>query len=122
MEALGESKAQTVLQRSTPWRGPVTGNARLMASCHFDMIGEEHPQVIAIDFAMLDDRTVADVLSIYQVELKSSVIRRLATLVDTISDLALQQLEKYVRNRFSESTLISSAQLGGSKSCSEDNG
>ena len=76
------------------------------------MIGEEHPQVIATILAMLDDRTAADVLSYLSVELKSSVIRRLATL-DTISDSALQQLEKVMQNRFSESTSISSAQLGG---------
>jgi len=77
-----------------------------------DMIGEEHPQVIATILAMLDDRTAADVLSYLPVDLKSSVIRRLATL-DTISDSALQQLEKVMQNRFSESTSISSAQLGG---------
>ena len=64
-----------------------------------DMIGEEHPQVIATILAMLDDRTAADVLSYLSVELKSSVIRRLATL-DTISDSALQQLEKVMQNRF----------------------
>ena len=77
-----------------------------------DMIGEEHPQVIATILAMLDDRTAADVLSYLSVDLKSSVIRRLATL-GTISDSALQQLEKVMQNRFSESTSISSAQLGG---------
>ena len=114
MEALGESKAQTVLAKVDPmarssglemldWMAP-----RAIA----DMIGEEHPQVIATILAMLDDRTAADVLSYLSVELKSSVIRRLATL-DTISDSALQQLEKVMQNRFSESTSISSAQLGG---------
>ncbi len=114
MEALGESKAQTVLAKVDPmarssglemldWMAP-----RAIA----DMIGEEHPQVIATILAMLDDRTAADVLSYLSVDLKSSVIRRLATL-DTISDSALQQLEKVMQNRFSESTSISSAQLGG---------
>ena len=114
MEALGESKAQTVLAKVDPmarssglemldWMAP-----RAIA----DMIGEEHPQVIATILAMLDDRTAADVLSYLPVDLKSSVIRRLATL-DTISDSALQQLEKVMQNRFSESTSISSAQLGG---------
>ena len=114
MEALGESKAQTVLAKVDPmarssglemldWMAP-----RAIA----DMVGEEHPQVIATILAMLDDRTAADVLSYLSVDLKSSVIRRLATL-DTISDSALQQLEKVMQNRFSESTSISSAQLGG---------
>ena len=61
---------------------------------------------------MVDERTASDVLSYLPNELKSSVIRRLATL-DTISDSALNQLERVMQTRFSESTSISAAQLGG---------
>jgi len=77
-----------------------------------DMVGSEHPQVVAIILAMLDDRTASDVLSYLNVDLKASVISRLATL-DTISDSALNQLEKVMQARFSESTSISAAQMGG---------
>jgi len=114
MEAVGESKAATVLAKVDPtarssglemldWMAP-----RAIA----DMVGSEHPQVISIILAMLDERTASDVLSYLPVDLKASVIRRLATL-DTISDSALNQLEKVMQSRFSESTSISAAQLGG---------
>jgi flagellar motor switch protein FliG len=76
------------------------------------MVGSEHPQVVAIILAMLDERTASDVLSYLNVDLKASVISRLATL-DTISDSALNQLEKVMQARFSESTSISAAQMGG---------
>jgi len=77
-----------------------------------DMVGTEHPQVISIILAMLDERTASDVLSYLNNDLKASVISRLATL-DTISESALSQLEKVMQTRFSESTSISAAQLGG---------
>ena len=58
-----------------------------------DMVGDEHPQVIATILAMLDERTAADVLSYLSNEIKPLWWGRLATL-DTISDSALHQLEK----------------------------
>jgi len=114
LQAVGESKAATVLAKVDPtarssglemldWMAP-----RAIA----DMVGGEHPQVIAIILAMLDERTATDVLSYLPTDLKTSVIRRLATL-DTISESALAQLEKVMQSKFSESTSISSAQLGG---------
>ena len=114
MEAVGESKAATVLAKVDPtarssglemldWMPP-----RAIA----DMVGDEHPQVIATILAMLDERTAADVLSYLSNENKASVVGRLATL-DTISDSALHQLEEVMQTRFSESTSISAAQLGG---------
>lgn len=114
LESVGESKAATVLAKVDPtarssglemldWMAP-----RAIA----DMVGSEHPQVIAIILAMLEERTASDVLSYLNVDLKASVIGRLATL-DTISDSALGQLERVMQSRFSESTSISSAQLGG---------
>ncbi len=114
LESVGESKAATVLAKVDPaarssglemldWMAP-----RAIA----DMVGAEHPQVIAIILAMLDERTASDVLSYLHVDLKSTVIGRLATL-DTITDSALSQLEKVMQARFSESTSISAAQLGG---------
>ena len=113
-ESVGESKAATVLAKVDPtarssglemldWMAP-----RAIA----DMVAAEHPQVISIILAMVDERTASDVLSYLPNELKSSVIRRLATL-DTISDSALNQLERVMQTRFSESTSISAAQLGG---------
>ena len=113
-ESVGESKAATVLAKVDPtarssglemldWMAP-----RAIA----DMVAAEHPQVISIILAMVDERTASDVLSYLPPELKASVIRRLATL-DTISDSALSQLEKVMQTRFSESTSISAAQLGG---------
>ena len=114
LESVGESKAATVLAKVDPtarssglemldWMAP-----RAIA----DMVGAEHPQVISIILAMLDERTASDVLSYLHVDLKATVIGRLATL-DTISDSALSQLEKVMQARFSESTSISAAQLGG---------
>ncbi len=114
LESVGESKAATVLSKVDPaarssglemldWMAP-----RAIS----DMVREEHPQVISIILAMLDEPTASDVLSYLPVDLKASVIGRLATL-DTISDSALNQLESVMQARFSESTSISAAQLGG---------
>ncbi len=114
LDSVGESKAATVLAKVDPaarssglemldWMAP-----RAIA----DMVGTEHPQVISIILAMLDERTASDVLSYLNNDLKASVISRLATL-DTISESALSQLEKVMQTRFSESTSISAAQLGG---------
>jgi len=114
LEAVGESKAATVLSKVDPaarssglemldWMAP-----RAIA----DMVGDEHPQIIATILAMLEERIAADVLSFLSVELRAGVVGRLATL-DTISDAALSQLERVMQTKFSESTSISASQLGG---------
>ena len=114
--ALGPERASSVLSRILPsssskgleilsWMTP-------RSIC--DMVGEEHPQVIAIILSVLEDETAADVLTFLPPAIRPEVIRRVA-LLDTVQPNAMAELESVMAKQFAQSTTTSSAAVGGVK-------
>jgi flagellar motor switch protein FliG len=79
-----------------------------------DMVGNEHPQVIAIILSVLEDETAADVLTFLPPAIRPEVIRRVA-LLDTVQPNAMAELESVMAKQFAQSTTTSSAAVGGVK-------
>ena len=104
--ALGPERASSVLSRILPsssskgleilsWMTP-------RAIC--DMVGDEHPQVIAIILSVLEDETAADVLTFPSGD-SPEVIRRVA-LLDTVQPNAMAELESVMAKQFAQSTTL----------------
>jgi flagellar motor switch protein FliG len=118
--ALGPDRASSVLSRILPsssskgleilaWMTP-------RAIC--DMVGDEHPQVIAIILSVLEDETAADVLTFLPAEIRPEVVRRVANL-DTVQPNAMAELELVMAKQFAHSTTTSSAAVGGVKAAAK---
>ncbi len=118
--ALGPERAASVLSRILPsstskgleilsWMTP-------RAIC--DMVGTEHPQVIAIILSVLEDETAADVLTFLPAMIRPEVIRRVA-LLDTVQPNAMAELESVMAKQFAMSTTASSAAVGGVKAAAK---
>lgn len=114
--ALGPERASSVMSRILPsssskgleilsWMTP-------RSIC--DMVGDEHPQVIAIILSVLEDETAADVLTFLPPAIRPEVIRRVA-LLDTVQPNAMAELESVMAKQFAQSTTTSSAAVGGVK-------
>jgi flagellar motor switch protein FliG len=112
--ALGDDKANSVLNRIMPGQG-TKGldilswmDARGIA----DMIRTEHPQVIAIILSLLDGVVAAEVLIFLPAEVRPEVIQRVATL-DTVQPAAMAELESIMKQQFSKSASQQSSSFGG---------
>ena len=118
--ALGPERASSVLSRILPsssskgleilaWMTP-------RAIC--DMVGEEHPQVIAIILSVLESETAADVLAFLPEGVRAQVVQRVAML-DTVQPNAMAELESVMSKQFAQSTSASSAAVGGVKAAAQ---
>lgn len=101
VQALGEDKARGVLSKVLPGRAYTRGiealkwmDARAVAG----LIGDEHPQIVAIVLASLDEEQAAAVLRELDVELRSEVIMRVASL-EMIDPTAMEELDKVLEKQ-----------------------
>lgn len=101
VQALGEEKAQGVLAKVLPGRAKTRGiealkwmDARAVAT----LIGEEHPQIIAIVLASLDEEQAAAVLAELPVGMRSSIMMRVAKL-EMIDPSAMEELDKVLEKQ-----------------------
>jgi flagellar motor switch protein FliG len=115
--ALGEDKASGLLDRILVNRGSKSIEAlkwmdgRTIA----EMIGGEHPQIIAIVLAHLDAGHASEVLANLPVALRGDVVMRIATL-DGVQPGALLELDQIMERQVSGAgTRGKSASLGGVK-------
>ena len=95
-KALGEEKAATVLGRIMPGGVSSKGLEMLQwmdARSIGEMIGGEHPQVIAIVMSVLEYDVAADVLNYLPEKIRPEIVKRVANL-ETIHPNAMAQLEK----------------------------
>ena len=115
--ALGPEKSASVLSRILPsasskgleilaWMTPLN---------IYEMIGDEHPQVIAIILSVLEEDTAVEVLEFLPKEMRAEVVRRVA-LLDTVQPGAISELENVVQRQL-ETNLESQAAplVGGAK-------
>ncbi|MEY3338278.1 MAG: Flagellar motor switch protein FliG [Pseudomonadota bacterium] len=114
--AIGEDKASSVLSRIMP----ASANRGLEVLQWMDarsiseMIGSEHPQIIAIVLSFLDYDVAADVIRFLPDTLRPEVLSRVATL-ETIQPTAMQELEVIMRKQFSSNSSLKSSSVGGVK-------
>ena len=85
----------------------------------FEMIGDEHPQVIAIIMSVLEEDTAAELLALLPSEMRTEVMRRVA-LLDTVQPSAMSELEDVVQRQLQSSVLSSRTDRGRRTRCGED--
>jgi len=117
VNALGEERAGALVDRillgrsakgmeTLKWMEP-----RAIA----EMIGQEHPQIIAIVLAHLDPDQAAEVLAGLPPRVRPDVVMRIATL-DGVQPHALNELDEVMERQFSgNGGKFKSARLGGHK-------
>jgi flagellar motor switch protein FliG len=101
VQALGEEKARSVLSKVLPGKAKNRGIEALKwmdAGAVADLIGEEHPQIIAIVLASLDEEQAAAVLKCLPAELQSDVMLRVARL-EVIDPAAMEELDKVLEKQ-----------------------
>ena len=112
--ALGEDKANSVLNRIMPGQG--TKGLEILswmdARGIADMIRGEHPQVVAIILSLLEANVAADVLSFMPPEIRPEVVQRIASL-DTVQPSAMIELEGIMKQQFSKAASAQSSSFGG---------
>jgi flagellar motor switch protein FliG len=112
--ALGEDRASSVLARITPsesnqgievlqWM-----DARAIA----ELVGAEHPQIIAAVLSYLAPELAADVLEQLAEAVQPDVILRIATL-EAIPPEAVVELERVLQKQFQASTSMRASMVGG---------
>lgn len=117
VNALGESKAGSLIDRillghsskgleSLKWM-----ESRAIA----ELVGQEHPQIIALVLAHLEPGQAAEVVGYLPERTRSDVLMRIATL-DGVQPEALHELDEIMERQFSgNSTKLKSATVGGLK-------
>lgn len=116
VKALGEERAGSIIDRillgssasgleQLKWMDP-----RAIA----EVIRLEHPQIISVVLAYLDNDVAAQVLSLLPERARVEIILRIASL-DTIHPSALQELNEIVERQFMDNVNIKSSNVGGIK-------
>ena len=116
VSALGESKATKVIDRIL-----LGGNTKGLETLKWmdsravaELIRNEHPQIIAIVLAYLDNDQAGDVLGQLPDITRVDVIMRIAS-IDGIMPTALQELNGIMEKHFEGQSNIKSASVGGIK-------
>ena len=114
--ALGEDKANSVLNRIMPGQG--TKGLDILSWMDprsiAEMIRTEHPQVIAIILSILDTNVAADVLVYLPPDVRPEAIQRVAAM-DTVQPSAMAELEQIMKQQFAKSSSSKSSSFGGIK-------
>ncbi len=76
------------------------------------MLKDEHPQIIAITLAHLDQEQAAKVLKYFPDQIQESIVLRVAKM-KTIPQSAMRQLEAVLKNKLSISTRLKSHNIDG---------
>jgi flagellar motor switch protein FliG len=101
VQALGEEKARTMLAKVMPGKAKTRGIEALKwmdARSVVNLIGEEHPQIIAIVMASLDGEQAAAVLRELPSDLRADVMMRVARL-EMIDPHAMEELDKVLEKQ-----------------------
>ena len=79
-----------------------------------DIIQDEHPQIIAIVLAYLDNTQAAEVIEKLPVEMRSDIVMRVARLTD-IQQSALAEIENLIANKSANTSRGATRKVGGDK-------
>jgi flagellar motor switch protein FliG len=115
--ALGETKAGSLIDRILLGRSSkgLESLKWMEGRAIAEMIGQEHPQIIALVLAHLEHDQAAEVLGYLPTRTRSDAIMRIATL-DGVQPHALNELDEIMERQFSGNTnKLKSASVGGVK-------
>jgi len=116
VRAVGEDKARGLMDRIL-LGGATNGldNLKWMDPRGIaDMVRDEHPQIIAIVLAYLDNDQAATVLSLLPDDLRADLLLRIATL-DTVQPAALTELNRILEKQVSGTSTAQPSSVGGPK-------
>src|ERR1700754_2409872 len=102
VNALGETKAGSLIDRILLGRSSkgLESLKWMESRAIAEMIGQEHPQIIALVLAHLEPDQAAEVLAYLQLRVRSDVVMRIATL-DGVQPHALDELDEIMEREFS---------------------
>ncbi len=106
VQALGEAKARSVLAKVMPGQADSTGiDALKWMDSHAvaDLIGDEHPQIIAIVLASLDNDHAAQVLAELSEESRVDAMNRVARL-ESIDPSAMEELDRVLEKQLGKAS------------------
>lgn len=114
--AFGEAKASTLLDRifAEGASKSLEGLAWMSTSSVYEMVRNEHPQIIAIVLAYLEPGRAAEVLELLPENLRGDIVFRIAML-DDVQQSALKELEVMVDQQSQGSVTSKSEHIGGEK-------
>jgi flagellar motor switch protein FliG len=117
VSSLGKQRAELLLDRITSGLEPGAGIEHLKwldPKSVARLIGEEHPQVIAILLANLDPDQAGVVCALLPQELRTEILIRVATL-DEVPQSALNELGDVIEKRAAQSSSSPQRKLGGAR-------
>ena len=122
--SVGKQRADMFLQRiqqGTGAAGPGNGIDALKwmePKVVAQIIGGEHPQIIAIVLAQLDSEQAGDVIELLPEQLRSDVLMRVATL-DEIPQSALTELDQLVERQSGVAPPAPMRRIGGARTAAD---
>lgn len=121
VNALGENKAGGLIDRILLGRSSkgLESLKWMESRAIAEMIGQEHPQIIALVMAHLEADQAAEVIGYLPARTRSDVVMRIATL-DGVQPHALNELDEIMERQFSgNSSKLKSATVGGLKAAAD---
>ncbi len=117
VNALGENKAGGLIDRILLGRSSkgLESLKWMEGRAIAEMIGQEHPQIIALVLAHLEPDQAAEVIGFLPLRVRSDAVMRIATL-DGVQPHALNELDEIMERQFSGNTnKLKTASVGGLK-------
>jgi flagellar motor switch protein FliG len=113
-DAFGADRAQSVLARINPLslERPIELLDWMDAQSIYEVISDEHPQIVALVIACLDAGRGSAVLNMLDEADQPDILRRIATL-GSVTPEALKDLEQVLQRKFKASSTSSASQIGG---------
>jgi len=121
VSALGETKAGSLIDRILLGRSTkgLESLKWMESRAIAEMIGMEHPQIIALVLAHLEPDQAAEVIGYLPARTRSDAVMRIANL-DGVQPHALNELDEIMERQFSgTSTKLKSASVGGLKAAAD---
>jgi flagellar motor switch protein FliG len=121
VNALGETKAGSLIDRILLGRSTKGLESRkwMESRAIAEMIGMEHPQIIALVLAHLEPDQAAEVIGYLPARTRSDAVMRIANL-DGVQPQALNELDEIMERQFSgTSSKLKSATVGGLKAAAD---
>jgi flagellar motor switch protein FliG len=121
VSALGETKAGGLIDRILLGRSTkgLESLKWMESRAIAEMIGVEHPQIIALVLAHLEPDQAAEVIGYLPPRVRSDAVMRIATL-DGVQPHALNELDEIMERQFSgSSNKLKSASVGGLKAAAD---
>ncbi|MBB6186250.1 flagellar motor switch protein FliG [Rhodanobacter sp. MP7CTX1] len=121
VSALGETKAGSLIDRILLGRSTkgLESLKWMESRAIAEMVGMEHPQIIALVLAHLEPDQAAEVIGYLPARVRSDAVMRIANL-DGVQPHALNELDEIMERQFSgTSTKLKSASVGGLKAAAD---